>query len=245
MVERCLNIPFVPVGLGPQRERLSGEYKLQIWKLLRSRVRNGLNLVEIESKHLFFFFFLIWLSSETGKMKKIHLVISLCCSNQNSGFFFYPFLFKEGQVLNEQWCAEVEKLEAFNLENRSMKRFGILKQNISFQKRLEKKKSALIAAVFSWIVVLFVFSFLLKLIAKLCLNLPIVQMPQDSVAHQVCGPLKISDSKSRGCEELMGDPWLLAPEVRFSAACAGNSSASRDSPVGDAPPAAVFAPGHK
>lgn len=65
-------------------------------------------------------------------MKKIHLVISICCSNQNSGSFSTFFLFKESGVLNEQWCAEVEKLEAFNLENRSMKHFGILKENIFF-----------------------------------------------------------------------------------------------------------------
>lgn len=53
-------------------------------------------------------------------------------------FFYFFFLFKESGVLNEQWCAEVEKLEAFNLENRSMKHFGILKENIFFQNRLEK-----------------------------------------------------------------------------------------------------------
>lgn len=67
-------------------------------------------------------------------MKKIHLVISVCCSNQNSGSFSV-LLFKESQVLYEQWCAGVEKLETFNLEHGSMKHFGILKQNILFQNR--------------------------------------------------------------------------------------------------------------
>lgn len=52
-------------------------------------MRNGLNLVQIESKH---YFFLIWLSSETGKMKKINLDISVCCSNQNSGSFSTLFI---------------------------------------------------------------------------------------------------------------------------------------------------------
>lgn len=52
---------------------------------------------------------------------------------------FLAFLFKGIQVLNEQWCAEVEKLEAFNLENGSMKHFGILKQNILFQNKVKKK----------------------------------------------------------------------------------------------------------
>lgn len=69
-------------------------------------------------------------------MKKIHLVISVCCSNQTSGSFS-PLLFKESQVLNEQWCAEVEELETFNLEPGLMKHFGILKQNILFQSRLK------------------------------------------------------------------------------------------------------------
>lgn len=81
------------------------QYTLQVGKLLWSKVRNGLYLVHIES---IFLFFLIWLSSERGKMKKIHLVISVCCSNQNRGSF-PTLLFKESQVLNEQWCAEVEK----------------------------------------------------------------------------------------------------------------------------------------
>jgi len=55
-----------------------------------------------------------------------------------TGVLLLPFLFKESRILNEQWCAEVEKLEAFNLERGSMKHFGILKQNSLFQSRLKK-----------------------------------------------------------------------------------------------------------
>lgn len=126
--------PCSPHGNGktwsPRNPRYVLKYTLQIEKLLWSKMRNGLNLVHIES----IFFFLIWLSSERGKMKKIHLVISVCCSNQNSGIFSI-LLFKESEALNEQWCAEVEKLETFNLEHGSMKHFGILKQKILFQNR--------------------------------------------------------------------------------------------------------------
>lgn len=47
---------------------------------------------------------------------KIYLVLLVFCSSQNSGSFSI-LLLREGLVLNEQWCAEVEELEAFNLEN--------------------------------------------------------------------------------------------------------------------------------
>lgn len=40
--------------------------------------------------------------------------------------------------MNNERYAEMEKLQAFNLESGSMKHYGILKQNISFQNRLHK-----------------------------------------------------------------------------------------------------------
>lgn len=57
--------------------------------------------------------FPIWIFSKIEQIRKNYLCILF---KPNSGSFSV-LLFRAGHILNEHWCAEVEELEAFNLEN--------------------------------------------------------------------------------------------------------------------------------